>query len=135
MRSFTLIFLLLAISCQSSKKEEKKDVSKLKKEVMAIHDDVMPKMGALRRASKELMALGDSIQPIDSARAATYLNAAQELVDANESMMEWMRQYEPEFTGDDDEVWNYYTLQKEEIKKVSDLMNNELKEGQALLNQ
>ena len=126
-------FLLIACN-PSAKKEGNRDLQGLKDEVMAIHDEVMPKMGELRKARKELMFLADSIVTIDSSKAQKMINAANELDRANEGMMVWMRQYEPQFEASEDSLWNYYANQKELIQKVSEEMFLELKKGQDLLN-
>ncbi|MEQ9402991.1 MAG: hypothetical protein RIM99_05355 [Cyclobacteriaceae bacterium] len=128
-----LLFIpLLIIACQTSKNEEV-DLAALKDEVLEIHDEVMPKMGDLRRARKELMLLADSIQTIDSARAAELLIASDSIDMANEGMMNWMRNYEPTFEGTDEEILEYLTNQKEAIVEVKIKMITSLEIGKKLL--
>ena len=58
MKNIAILSLsLLVVCCAPSKKEE---LSSLKKEVMLIHDDAMPKMGELRSTQKRLLAMADS---------------------------------------------------------------------------
>ena len=129
---YLIPFFIVLISCSGAKKDEV-DLKALKDEVFEIHDEVMPKMGDLRNARKNLMALADSIQTLDSARAATYIVASNELDAANESMMEWMRNFDPNFEGTDEETLKYLNAQKASIQEVNKRMKESLKKGEELL--
>ncbi len=125
---FSILFLTLLISC-----EDKPDQIKvLKEEVMDIHDEVMPKMGDLRKASKSLMMKAETM---DSSAAAELKTIADDIEAANEFMMEWMRQYEPDLEGSEAEVLEYYKEQREGIQEVKERMLNALEKGQKALSE
>ena len=126
--------VLVLSACQTSQKsEEKSKVVLLKDEVMAIHDDVMPKMGELRKVKKYLLQHADSIAEADSSRAAVLTVLARRIEDANEGMRDWMRNYEPEFTGSEEEILAYLEEQKKAIEKVKYKMEGSLARGNAVL--
>ena len=132
-----LPFLLAAIvlSCQPSSSgaegagNEEITIDSLKRVVLAIHDEVMPKMGELRRTRKDLMLLADSIANIDSLKAADLTSLADEIGAVNEGMMQWMRGYEPEFEGTEEEVKVYLEAQRKSIQKVKEEMEGSLAKG------
>lgn len=104
-------------------------IDSLRSQVLAIHDEVMPEMGALRKTRKELLSVADSLRK----RAAMLSAVADEIGNANESMMQWMRAYEPEFEGTDEEIKQYLEDQKVAIQKVKDDMNGSLQKGKEVL--
>ncbi len=132
MKKFLLLPLLVLLSCQSSKKEEV-DLKALKDEVFELHDEVMPLMGDLRRVRKSLMLQVDSIKETDSERAEILTTVSDELNAANEGMMVWMRNFDPNFEGTDEETLKYLTDQKSSIQEVNKNMKESLKKGQELL--
>lgn len=132
MKKILFLLPLLIFACQTPQKEEV-DLKALKEEVLDIHDEVMPKMSDLRRTRKGLMLQADSIKSIDSLRASVLLSASNDLDSANESMMNWMRNYEPEFSGTDEEVLKYLTEQKESISTVREKMLEADENGQKIL--
>ncbi|MEQ9467782.1 MAG: hypothetical protein RLN88_10250 [Ekhidna sp.] len=126
----TLITIILFAACGPGKKEE---LQTLKDEVMSIHDEVMPKMGELRNVRKQLMLQADSLMESDSVRAAILTTAADNIGEANESMMQWMRNFEPEFEGTNEEVMQYLQGQKESIQKVKEDMLGSVAKGREVL--
>ncbi len=102
---------------------------------MAIHDEVMPKMGELRRTRKDLLLQADSLMESNPDRAAMLTTVADEIGNANEGMMQWMRAYEPEFEGTDEEIKQYLEDQKVAIQKVKDEMIESLKKGNDVLSE
>lgn len=131
MKNLTLLTVIIFLAaCGPSKKEE---LQTLKSEVMAIHDEVMPKMGELRRTRKDLLLQADSLMETNPERAAMLTTVADEIGDANESMMQWMRAYEPEFEGTDEEIKQYLEDQKVAIQQVKDDMNGSLQKGKEVL--
>ena len=106
-------------------------------QVMAAHDEVMPKMGDLRRLSKELGEKADSLAALSDStyndRIQQLRTTAEKIEAANESMMEWMRQFEmPDNEAPVAEVLVYLREQKEKIDKVREDMLKSLEEGEAL---
>lgn len=130
MKNLTILLIILLAACGPSKKEE---LQTLKDEVMAIHDEVMPKIGELRRVRKDLLLQADSLMETNPERASMLTTTADELGDASESMMVWMREYEPEFDGTDEEIEQYLQGQKVAIQKVKEQMNESLAKGKEVV--
>lgn len=85
----------------------------LREEVVAVHDEVMAKMGRLKsleRKALEKVEELESMEPLDSAKVQEYKALAYDLNHAHDSMFEWMHQYEPK-DGDQS---------KEQIKEYLD---------------
>ncbi|WP_339789747.1 hypothetical protein [uncultured Imperialibacter sp.] len=130
-----LLFMVATATACSNEQKEQKDA--LMAEVMAAHDEVMPKMGELRKTAKDLQAKADSLSTLTdqdfAAEISTLRQTAERIEDANEGMMEWMRQFEmPDNEAPIAEVLVYLKDQKEKIDKVKDEMLKSLEEGKAL---
>ncbi|MEQ8534699.1 MAG: hypothetical protein RIB86_22795 [Imperialibacter sp.] len=130
-----LLFMVASAAACSNEQKEQKDA--LMAEVMAAHDEVMPKMGELRKTAKALQARADSLGALTgqdfAAEISTLRQTAERIEDANEGMMEWMRQFEmPDNEAPIAEVLVYLKDQKEKIDKVKDDMLKSLEEGKAL---
>ena len=134
MKYLSIIALVAVVfSCSSpQKKTEEAQEPTLKEKVMMVHDEVMPKMGELRKTQKELLVLVDS-SAADSVVAAKYQELAREIEVANESMMNWMRNFEPDFAGTPEEVEEYLQGELEKIEKVKSDMLKSLEEGKKAL--
>ena len=132
MKYLTLLFIALVVACSPSKENELKT---LKDEVMAIHDEVMPKIGDLRKMRMELESLSDSLMATDSTRAMELSSLAADISDASEGMMVWMRNYEPEFEGTEEEIKAYLEGQKVSIQKVKEDMLESMESGAQALGQ
>lgn len=133
--SYVVLFVVL-MSCggnTNSNNQNENDLQALKDEVMAVHDEVMPMMGDLRSTRMKLTAFADSLANVDSVQALNYSGIAAEIETANEGMMQWMREYEPEFSGSEQEIRDYLENQKELINKVKEDMNNSLAKGKEAL--
>ena len=130
-----ITILFLTFSCSSGNQAGNESASgvisidSLKSEVLFVHDEVMPKMGELRKASKDLRLWADSLMELDSARANMLNSLAEDIAEANESMMAWMRAYEPDFDGTEEEIRAYFEAQKVSIQKVRDDMEGSLARG------
>ncbi|MEQ9303167.1 MAG: hypothetical protein RJQ14_04565 [Marinoscillum sp.] len=127
-----LALVLFVASCSSPKKAETEEKPDIKTEVLDIHDEVMPKMGELRATQKKLLVLADS-SVADSIMASKYRALANDIKLANEGMMDWMRNYDPEYEGTEEEVALYLQDQLKSVKKVRDDMNSSLQEGKNAL--
>jgi len=128
--------IIVAAACSPSKKgeatQEETQKPDLNSQVMAVHDEVMPKMGDLRAVQKKLSAMADSMS-MDSVSAASYRDLAARVAAANESMMDWMRNFNRDFQGTDEEVRAYLEGELKKIKKVREEMLGSLKDGQKAL--
>ncbi|MFX0556339.1 hypothetical protein ACOCEA_06050 [Maribacter sp. CXY002] len=112
-KNLTLIilsFLAIFVSC----KEEKKEGGPSQMDqVMAIHDEVMPKMGQLSKLVGYLKPMADSLGA-ESKQA----KAMKDLQDANKSMMEWMQGFGDKF--DSEEILEGKALSPEKQKMLNE---------------
>lgn len=120
----TLGLLLLLNACGPNLVEENK---KMREEVIAVHDEVMPQMGKLKslekKAAQEIEEQG-SQEPVDSLKIENFKALAFDLNQAYEGMFVWMRQYERE--DGDKEPLEVKAYLEEQMLKVTDV-NKEIK--------
>jgi len=103
--------------------------------VMAVHDEVMPKMGEISMLIDALKAEADK-NP-DSPQA----NAMKKLQESHKAMMDWMREFGDAFTSDEilkgaalsEEKKELLRLEAERIESVKTLMLESIAEGKQLL--
>ena len=102
----TLTTLILVIFMSCKEKEKKSESLTQMKQVMAIHDEVMPKMGTIGKLVGELKPKVDSTET-----GIAYEMAMKDLQAAHKSMMDWMKGFGDRFTSD--EILNGAELTKE----------------------
>jgi hypothetical protein len=132
----SLIFAILLFfqSCGSAQKEEN---IKKRAEVIAIHDEVMPKLGKLKSQAKLAserageLAVGEQL---DSLHVQSLQDLAVELNEAYEAMFVWMRQYETE-DGEltPEEVKTYLDEQLILVTEVNIKIKSSLSKADSLL--
>lgn len=117
MKQIWLVLLVfgLMFSCQQPEKPSLRD------QVMTVHDEVMPKMGELQKAQKSFQQLADSLAA-DSAQSARYRELADQMEVANQSMWDWMHQFNRNMEGSDEEVQAYMEEQLQAIEQVRTTM-------------
>jgi hypothetical protein len=110
----------------------------LSKKVMAVHDEVMPRMDEMHQLSMQLKAVVDSLKA-DTMQNHTgmivnYTEAAANIEQASEGMMSWMRSYNPAQGEQSVEEYNAY-LETElvNISQVKDAMLRSIDEANKLL--
>ena len=104
--------------------------SHLEKEVMAIHDEVMPKMGDIHLARKGLRKILSATK--DSTVQADIISMINDLESADEGMMRWMAEWK--VPAKEPEKTNYLNKEKEKITKVKIDMLSSLEKANAYLN-
>jgi len=127
---FLLAILVLLGSCKTQ--EEPTQMQ----QVMAIHDEVMPKMGTLSKLVAQLKPLADSTET-----GLEYQKAMHDLQAANRSMMNWMRGFGERF--DSDEILNGKPLsaekqawlkeEEEKVKALREEINTSIANAEQLL--
>ena len=133
--ALTLSVLFFTIT--SCKQEKKKDESPTQMEqVMAIHDEVMPKMGKLGNLVGQLKSKVDTTEI-----GKKYEAAMVDLQNANASMMDWMRNFGDRF--DSDEILNGKELseqkqqwlneEEEKVKALKEQINSSIEYAEELL--
>lgn len=83
----------------------------LRAEVIAVHDEVMPKMGQLKSLERKALEKATELQSqevVDSVAVEKYKALAYDLNHAHEAMFEWMRQYEQLDEGRSEEELEEY---------------------------
>jgi hypothetical protein len=141
MKSLKIIFALMlvlfvATSCKKEIKETSVENSQMQ-EVLAIHDEVMPKMGTI---GKLITQMDEKIKETDSTEA--FVNASQYLKDSHKEMMDWMKNFGDSFDSDEilkgksltDEKQKLLDEEEAKIKALRDKMNFSIITAEELLN-
>ena len=126
--------LFLNFSCKEEKKAPEGPTQM--EQVMAIHDEVMPKMGTLGKLVGQLKAKVDTTE-----MGQKYEVAMKDLQAANMAMMDWMKNFGNRF--DSDEILNGKELteekqlwlneEEEKVKALKEQINGSIERAQALL--
>lgn len=138
MKSFKILIALIITIATVSCKEEKKvggDLSQMK-QVMNLHDEVMPKMGAMAKLAGELSSKEDTTE-----LGMQYTEARRDLQDARDGMMAWMQGFSNKF--DSDEIMNGKELssqkqmwlneEEEKMTALKDQINSSIENAKILL--
>lgn len=129
----SILFCLIAAACNNPKLspelEAKMDT------VMAVHDEVMPKMGEIHKLKKQLKKeLNKHLEDVSDTRGLI-LDHITALEDADEGMMTWMADYKkPRQLKESQDPMTYYLGQEKLINKVKDDMLSSINNAQELLN-
>jgi hypothetical protein len=137
--SILLLFSIVVLfSCTDKKAGNSHD--DLMQSVMAVHDEVMPKMGDIMKYKKqigekihELQAVGDST----NREAISKLQKVSDNLDSShEQMMNWMHEFNGDFEGmKEEDVIKYLNDEKAKIEQVGQLTESTLKEALVILQQ
>lgn len=139
MKQLLLAFACLAVITASCKQESKKEETNPKMaEVMAIHDEVMPKMGTIGKLVAELKPMADTSQT-DSA----YIKAVTDLQAAHKSMMDWMKGFGERFDSEEilkgkpltPEKQKWLEEEEVKVKAMRDQVNQSIKNAEQLIAQ
>lgn len=127
----TIIFFIAHFSCKDGKKSNEQ-----MKKVMAIHDEVMPKMSSLGSLVGELSSKEDSTEI-----GLQYRSARIGLQEAHKSMMDWMQGFGSRF--DADEILNGKELteqkqiwldeEEEKVKALREQINRSIENAEKIL--
>lgn len=136
MKKYTLITLVLLALVTLSCKDEASEKPTQMQQVIAIHDEVMPKMGTI---GKLIGQLEDKIEVAENPEP--YRAARKDLREANKAMMDWMKGFGDSFDGDEimngkaltDEKQKVLDQQEISVKALRDQMNNSIATAEKLL--
>ncbi|MEM6764094.1 MAG: hypothetical protein AAF655_04185 [Bacteroidota bacterium] len=129
---------IITFSCDKSKEE----IALLEKEVLDIHDEVMPMMGPGTYMDSLSLSLTDSLEvyladtaAVAKAKAKTFQEAIGNLESANESMMVWMREYQPGMEEGETPVDRIAYLQSElaKVKEMKEQTLTSIEEAKSLI--
>jgi len=110
---FLLVFALVLPQGCDSKKNPKIDGYK---EIMAIHDAVMPKMGEVNRLKRTLQTEKSTVE--DSLKIANINYSIGELEESEDLMQTWMHQWAEKSQGLDKKSDSYQQFLKEQKKSI-----------------
>ncbi|MBI0398043.1 hypothetical protein [Cyclobacterium marinum] len=115
-----LLFAAFGYSCKQENK-----VEKMKAEVMAVHDEVMPEMGNLMNLKSQLKEKSSNLDSLDDSGNLEELNLLiQNLEEADEAMMDWMRNYkDPSGEMNEEQAMEYLKEKMKSIKEVKQKIN------------
>lgn len=115
--AFTIFFALFSCGGES-------EVEVLKKEIMAGHDEVMPKMAAVKGLELALIDLPDSVVT----NKDSVLLVTQDLVNSNNWMKQWMREYNPQ-----SEDKSYLTKELVQVEKMKTYINKSISDAEKII--
>lgn len=117
---FLLLICSLLMSCKNDNKELHK---KLNDEVMAVHDEIMPKMAEINRLKRQLNAYKATVSDDNVALKDSLINTILLLSESEDLMNDWMKNFKfPDESMKHEDVVTYLTNQKDSIKQVGDIM-------------
>jgi hypothetical protein len=137
MKKYMLIAAALLVSityaCKESAKTEKQSQMQ---HVLAVHDEVMPKMGTI---GKLIAQLEDKIKETDNPEVL--IEARTALREANKAMMDWMKGFGDSFEGDEimkgkaltEEKQKILDLEEKKVEALRDQINNSIKNAEEVL--
>lgn len=131
-----LIILLLTLSFSCKEKEKEVEGPSQMEQVMAIHDEVMPKMSTLGKLVGELNTKIDTTET-----GLKYEAAMKDLQAAHNSMMDWMKGFGDRFDSDEilngkalsDEKQKWLDLEEVKVKDLKEQINSSIANAEALL--
>lgn len=134
MKKIQILVSVIAVLLAACSGDLKK-IEDLKAEVMAVHDhDAMPKMEKIMSLSSRLKAEVSSLEEGSEEREAELNEGIAALKVANESMMNWMRNYNAKMEGmNTEEKVSYLESEKEAINAVNKQMDEAIAQAKMLL--
>jgi hypothetical protein len=129
----SIAFVCIITACESAS-------AKLQKEVMDVHDEIMPKMDelmTLKTEAKLKIRNLDSLSKSDTtllAQKLPYDSLLISLDEADKAMMDWMHGFDTEMTGkDENQKLEYLKGEKIKIDWVKNKMTESISKGKNLL--
>lgn len=137
MKKNILLLIILAIFtlCCKNDKNKTSETTRMER-VIAVHDEVMPKMGTIGKLISQLEPKIDSTET-----GMQYKSAKDDLEAAYTYMMDWMKGFGERFDGDEILKGKTLTEQKEawlieeedKVNTMKDMINNSISKAEALL--
>lgn len=129
--------LIISISCNKSSHHEEHEQAEtpnpnqaLYEEVMAVHDDVMPKADEIYQLKKELQDKIAKTPDLVADKKKQLDQIIAELDSADHSMMDWMHKFNPlPDSANQETAREYLENEMEKIKKVRELINGSIQKA------
>lgn len=137
MKIKSLIWLcLVALAACGNPQVER--AQQLNKHCIEVHDEVMPRLGEIASLKKELSTKRTTLakdSTADEAALIEYRSLIQLLDSADEAMMSWMAQYDPDYLAEHkpEEAIAYYEDQEGKIEYVKTLMLKSIEDANETL--
>ncbi|MGB0176460.1 MAG: hypothetical protein ACPF9D_04790 [Owenweeksia sp.] len=121
---FFALLAFFAVACTTTRQEE---VSKLKAEVLEVHDRVMVQRDEVLKLRRQLREVADS--------SAATLEAAGQLSAADKAMMQWMHEFKvpEEKTSAPEDIISYLQSEKKKMEAIEKQTEMALKHGEEIL--
>lgn len=146
-KSLLIILATVLFACNTNQKEqvsnnqeeelpdEVKIEQKLFDEVMEVHDEMMPKMEGMMRLKGILTEAADSLRENgNESLAETYAASITDLENADNAMMNWMRQFDGKMKDmTHDERVTYLSTQKAKMDSVKLVMADAISNAQKMV--
>jgi hypothetical protein len=114
---FVGAFFTFIIGCDNGNKESE---SKINQEIMAVHDDIMPKMGEVNRLKRRLSEFKDGVSDDNAEMKDSLINAILLLSKMEDNMNDWMGNYKyPNPDATHEQMLTYLTGQRDTVKQLS----------------
>jgi hypothetical protein len=125
-KPLAILFASMLMSCSKTEDKQKKMID----DVMAVHDEVMPKMDEIMNLKSSLDS-AVRVSPDSLKARELYVN----LDSADVKMMDWMEKYNPDQVKGKsaDEVTKYYENEKNKITEVRELTNASIEQAKVFL--
>ncbi|MBS9462463.1 hypothetical protein KIM67_08580 [Flagellimonas sp. 389] len=131
---FLIAFLFLITACRQGEKTSEKSTQM--EQVMAVHDEVMPKMGTLGKLVSELKSKVDTTET-----GQQYEAAMKDLQNSNVAMMDWMKSFGSRFDSDEilkgkeltEQKQKWLDEEEESVKALKEQINSSIERAEALL--
>lgn len=135
MKKIVLLIIIASTVLLTSCKKEKESTQM--KEVMAVHDELMPKMGQLGKLVGELKGMENDSTEIGK----QYKEARIALQDAHNAMMDWMQNFGDRFTPDEilngadltEQKKKWLNEEEEKTKALREQIDSSIENAQKLL--
>ncbi len=140
MRNSILLLFSIVLLFSCTEKKHANSHEDLMQAVMAVHDEVMPKMGDIMKYKKqigekiqELQAIGDST---NQEAISKLQKVSDDLEKSHMQMMDWMHEFNSDFKGmKEEDILKYLNEEKAKIEQVGQLAESTLKEALEILQQ
>lgn len=129
--------LIVSISCNKSSQHQEHEQAEtpnpnqaLYEEVMAVHDEVMPKADELYQLKKELQDKIAKTPDLVADKKKQLDQIIAELDSADHSMMDWMHKFNPlPDSANQETAREYLENEMEKIKKIRELINGSIQKA------
>ena len=141
------VFLLVLVACQNSgnstesENQEKKNTPEAREqamyqEVVKVHDEVMLKLQAISnlkgKVEEKISEFEGKGQ--EDARLTTFREQLVHLDEADQSMMDWMHNFETTYDGwTHEEIMEYLQKDKEKVQQTGELVDESIASARSLL--